>query len=66
LLLPLLTFATFALLGDAVFVAVVAVMVAVVAAAGGRSGGDDRHRLLSFKKLWFLIGPKGPHTCGMS
>jgi hypothetical protein len=17
-----------------------------------------------FKKLWFLIGPKGPHTCG--
>jgi hypothetical protein len=20
----------------------------------------------SFKKLWFLVGPKGPHTCGIS
>jgi hypothetical protein len=22
------------------------------------------HEELPFKKLWFLIGPKGPHTCG--
>jgi hypothetical protein len=21
---------------------------------------------ISFKKLWFLVGPKGPHTCGIS
>jgi hypothetical protein len=23
-------------------------------------------RAAAFKKLWFLVGPKGPHTCGIS
>jgi hypothetical protein len=27
---------------------------------------EELQKELAFKKLWFLIGPKGPDTCGIS
>jgi hypothetical protein len=41
-------------------------LVAFVGSDKATNFQGDRNPAKTFKKLWFLVGPKGPHTCGIS